>query len=270
MKKLALFSVLLFTLLVDGNAQTTLPPIKFTFTLEDSFKNFSPSFTNAQKVALKFLPNGFQAIIFPDSVQNLSEWTLTFDAPLDFFIIEGKDGSISLRQSLRNINFSITANRQVNGEGDTIVVFENRQFSRILSSALIPGGARFKNDSIILGIVVGALEIVPIPLWFYFNHKREDYFEKSVDWANNWEFARADFIKKQIDYNYDKSQDYRRYQNLSASVFIGAFLFNFVDTVLNIKTHIGFSSQDLRRKKGLIIRSDFKNGELLFHFERIF
>jgi len=257
MRNLALFMILVLAMLVQSNAQTISSPDTLKWTVEDPFRKFELSVPRKDaNVRIELLPNGFKAICFPDPRRNTSEWMITWKAvPIDSFIEMETPDSLKIRNNLR---FSLAANPQI--VHDTLIVLERRKFSQLLKTTIIPGGARFQNDTKAVGLFVGALEVASIPLWFYFNDRRESYLNKAVESAKNGD-------REGLDHNYDKSQKFRSYRDLNGAVFVGTFLFNLLDSILNVKTRVCLRPQDLR-KEGLKIRTEIKKGEMVCHIEK--
>lgn len=257
MKNLTLLLMILMIFLsVHVKAQNVSSSVILQFTVEDYLREFELTVPKKDaNVRIEVLRNGFKAICSPDSGLYMSEWAITWKLAPD-------DTSVILDNNLvkvkNNLRFSLAANPQV--VRDTLVVLEKRKLSQLLKATMIPGGARFHNDSKALGFFVGALEIAPVPLWFYLNDRRESYLNKAIDAAKMGD-------REELNRNYDKSQKFRRYRDLSGIVFAGSFLFNLLDTILNVKTRVGLRPLDLR-KQGLELRFENINGVTVVHFEK--
>jgi len=258
-KNLTLLMILMISLSVHVKAQNVSSSVILKFIVENSLKEFELEVPKQDgNIRIEGLPNGlhgFKAIISADSGLTISEWVITWKAaPVDSFI-EQKGSLLKVKNNLR---FNLAANPRV--VRDTLVVLEKRRLSQLLKATIIPGGSRFHNDSKVLGFLVGTLEVAPVPLWFYFNDRREFYLNKAIDAAKIGN-------REELNRNYDKSQKFRRNRDLTGAVFVGSFLFNLVDTILNVKTRVGLRPSDLR-KQGLKLRFENINGMTVVHFEK--
>jgi hypothetical protein len=191
------------------------------------------------------------------------------DCPLKLNTL--RDSLLMYRNEVSDLKYTIgTLKDSISSQPKRVCVKEVRNIKQMAKAILIPGGARFYNESKNLGLLVGLLECIPIPLWFYFNNQREKYLRKANELTDNWTFENADYYKREINYNYNNSQDFRKLRDITATVFIASFIFNFVDAVLNVKTYEQCRMNSSQNSHSFRIKPDIFNGETKLCIEKSF
>lgn len=111
---------------------------------------------------------------------------------------------------------------------DSIACEEQVTFDRIIAYSMLPGGGKFQTGHPWQGLVLGILQVAPIPFAIHYNYQRLKYFDRASEAAKRGDRAAR-------DENFDRSQDYALRAGVALGITAVAYAINTFDVIKNLK-----------------------------------
>lgn len=134
-------------------------------------------------------------------------------------IMPNKDGTYTVKDTF-DLAFKVLQ--------DSLFFPKKWNFGKSLGYSIIPGGGRFHTGHPWQGGILGALQVVPIPLAIYFNHQRQKFLDMSEDAARQGD-------QQKLDEYFNKSQDSKKYARIAIGAAAIAYLINILDAMISVK-----------------------------------